>query len=560
MRSFFLIIFLLFSTLFFSAFLNDVFAQESGFGQVIAHIYEDSNKNGLEDSGENGINSFNVRLYVGRDCIGRIHWYANTHPNGDALMGSFYPFIPVGEYSIDASPTFGWIATTPTCINVQINTSEIHKYSFGMFKAPTPNYYTQLDPNWGSQIYDHANSIGPFFCGSTIGECGCAVTSAVMLLTSYQVYNSPGGEITNPQVLDTWLKNRPHGYVYGGINWLEVAKYAYEANKVYDSPKIDFKGTIDFADFETLRTDLDSQKPVILQVNNRGSTHFVLAGSYLNDRYDIYDPLIEERNTTLDLYNNKFAGLRKYELTNTDLSAILLAIPAPGKIVITDSQGRRLGQDPNSGEIFKEIPGGNYYLEAPIGNFGNPDFPQVPEGTGTKFIEILDPVADSYTIKALGENEKAIFIAYDKDANEKSVSFDVDGSLGVDLNFNPSNINESTFEKSVKNVDIDIKPFDRKNIIQLRENIPIFISIIGAKDFDASEINTASVVFGPGNVKALYKYSFLWDVNRDGLKDLWLLFYPKLSGLKIGDTEACVSGKTSEGEDFRGCDIVVVRR
>ena len=285
--SLFLFLFLLFA-LVVSTFSNKIFAQQAEFGRVIAHIYEDTNKNGVKNNGENGIDFFNVRLHVGQNCSGRIHWYANTYPNGDAPMGYFSPFIPVGEYSIDASPNFGWIATTPTCTNVQITSSEINTYDFGMFKTPSPNHYTQLDSIWSNQTYDHADSIGPFFCGSTIGQCGCAVTAAVALLTSYGVYTSPNGEDTTPEALNNWLKNRPNGYINGGVNWLEIAKYAYEANKVYeDSPKIDYKARIDFADFETLKTDLDSQKPVILQVNNRGSMHFVLAGSYLNNSFNI---------------------------------------------------------------------------------------------------------------------------------------------------------------------------------------------------------------------------------------------------------------------------------
>ena len=369
MRSRYLLRFTLFLFLFLFALAvrilpNESFAQQAEFGKVIAHVYEDTNKNGTKDEGEIGIYNFSVRLRVGQNCSGRIQWYDATYPNGDALMGYFSPFIPVGTYSIDASPGPGWIATTPTCTNVQITSSEINTYDFGMFKTRIPNHYTQLDPLWSNQTYDHADSIGPFFCGSTIGQCGCAVTAAVALLTSYGVYTSPNGEVINPETLNNWLKNRPNGYINGGINWFEIAKYAYEANKVDKySPKIDYIGRINFADFETLETDLDSQKPVILQVSNRGSMHFVLAGSYLDNSFNIHDPLFEEYYTKLDNYNNTFAGMRRYELTNTDLSAILLAIPAPAKIMIIDSQERKLGQDPNPGEIFKEIPGGDFYFE-----------------------------------------------------------------------------------------------------------------------------------------------------------------------------------------------------
>jgi len=535
--------------LFFGIYTKNASAQQPEYGKVIAHVYEDSNKNGVKDNGEIGIDSFNVRLHVGQNCTGQIHWYINTYPSGDAPMGSFSPFIPVGEYSIDASPHVGWIATTPACTNVQINSSEINTYDFGMFKTPIPDHYTQIDPIWSNQTYDHADSIRSFFCGSTIGQCGCAITAATALLTSYSVYSSPEGTDTTPETLNSWLKNRPHGYINGGINWTEVAKYAYEANRIYDSPKIDYKGRINFTDFTTLKTDLDSQKPVILEVNNQGSMHFVLAGSYLNNQFNIHDPLVEEYYTTLDKYNNTFVGMRRYELTNTDLSAILLAIPAPAKIMITDSQGRKLGQDPNNGAIFNEISGGNYYLEAPIGNFNDPNLPQVPEGQGTYFIEILDPKQDAYSIQIYGENKKATIIAYDKEANDKNATFDINGLLKVNLQYNPTNINDITITKPEQVIKIDAKVSNSK----------VEINVTNQQGFDVEDVVLSSLTIGQNHYPPAK--TKLKDKEGKPKKNTKLEIILKTKNIgPFTENPVCLYGQTKNGGLFKGCDHIRVHR
>src|SRR3989338_5941616 len=79
----------------------------------------------------------------------------------------------------------------------------------------TVPYFSQIDPTWGSQEYDSGNTLD-LWCGSTLAQCGCAVTSAAMLLKYYGVDKSPTGESTDPGTLNNWLKaNR--GYIGGDL-------------------------------------------------------------------------------------------------------------------------------------------------------------------------------------------------------------------------------------------------------------------------------------------------------------------------------------------------------
>jgi hypothetical protein len=109
----------------------------------------------------------------------------------------------------------------------------------------------------------------------------------------------------------------------------------------------------------------------------------------------------------------------------------------------------------------------------------------------------------------------------------------------------------------ITTVTIDIKPGSFLNSINLKSkgnNVPV--AILSDSTFDATTVDRSTVVFAgafPLPIGQTPK-----DVNGDGLLDVVLHFNTQDLNLQPGDTEACLSGKTLDGQDIEGCDSVCI--
>jgi len=103
-------------------------------------------------------------------------------------------------------------------------------------------------------------------------------------------------------------------------------------------------------------------------------------------------------------------------------------------------------------------------------------------------------------------------------------------------------------------VEIDIKPGSDPNSINPDSEGVIPVAILTTPDFDASSVDPETVRFGPGEAWAVQ-----WDiedVDSDGDLDMILYFRTQDTGIRAGDTEAEVTGKTVDGRDIHGSDSV----
>jgi hypothetical protein len=104
-------------------------------------------------------------------------------------------------------------------------------------------------------------------------------------------------------------------------------------------------------------------------------------------------------------------------------------------------------------------------------------------------------------------------------------------------------------------VDIDLKPGNKRNVVNPREKGSIWVAILSDTDpgapFDPSSlVRIPTVKFGPDGGEAVrYKVK---DVNSDGLGDLLLRFRIPETGIACGDTEATLVGETVGGQRFTG--------
>ncbi len=104
----------------------------------------------------------------------------------------------------------------------------------------------------------------------------------------------------------------------------------------------------------------------------------------------------------------------------------------------------------------------------------------------------------------------------------------------------------------VKIVDIDIKPHNRCNTINLKSRGKVSVAILTTDDFDASTVNPATVEFaGASPIRWCFK-----DVDHDGDTDLVLLFKIRDLNLIKDSTEATLTGKTWNFQLIQGTDSV----
>ncbi|MFO0793523.1 MAG: PQQ-binding-like beta-propeller repeat protein [Candidatus Brocadiaceae bacterium] len=142
-------------------------------------------------------------------------------------------------------------------------------------------------------------------------------------------------------------------------------------------------------------------------------------------------------------------------------------------------------------------------------------------------------------------------------------SFDTKEIVKVDKNGNilwgPKNIGYyswylETTSDVVVTLTIDVKPGSFLNPINLKSKGNVPVAILSSPTFDATTVDRNTVVFAGASPLPIGKSPE--DVNGDGLLDVVLHFKTQDLNLQPGDTEACLSGKTLDGQDIEGCDSV----
>lgn len=106
-------------------------------------------------------------------------------------------------------------------------------------------------------------------------------------------------------------------------------------------------------------------------------------------------------------------------------------------------------------------------------------------------------------------------------------------------------------------VHIDIRPGSDLNPIKPSSRGVIPVALLGEADFDVSDVNVATLRFGPGAaVPAHKKGAHFEDVNDDGVTDLVSHFRTQETGIQSSDQAACLSFDTLVGTAYQGCDVV----
>ncbi len=136
------------------------------------------------------------------------------------------------------------------------------------------------------------------------------------------------------------------------------------------------------------------------------------------------------------------------------------------------------------------------------------------------------------------------------------------GGLMVDENWDPFLAKLAPMETGeLVNVTIDIKPGSAINPINLRSQGTTPVAIFGTADFDAAQVDPATVTLAGAPVATNSQGKLrasVTDVDEDGLDDLVLHVVTARMTLAVGDTSATLTGQTYDGTPIEGSDKVTV--
>ncbi len=286
--------------------------------------------------------------------------------------------------------------------------------------------FAQNDPRWGNEEYDSAASqdVG---CGTTLAQCGCAMTSVATVMRLLAVISTPDGADLNPSTLNAWFNQGAtmtnagwisQGYVFGNVVWPAIngwkpdhlsgatdtsterdpeASATPSAGATPAAPEgVRFVGWGSGSEDE-IRSELKAGRPVVLEVPG----HYIAAVGLEGDTIRINDPYYSER-TTLSSYKGRILSSRLFQ-PSSDFRMLMVDVPANLRLQVTDEQGRTVGtlggSDPGDAEdeAKSDIPGSQYHFESAWRDPTCTERPPKP-GSGVNTVFIALPESGTYKV------------------------------------------------------------------------------------------------------------------------------------------------------------------
>lgn len=429
-----------------------------------------------------------VELINTMDLVGKLR-VVRDNENVTGFYMSSGNWIPIGSAllsdDIFSFGIFAWSAEGLFTNHFVVVNFDNFIVNEGRFECPwyiDVPHFSQKDPDWDkpSIEYDFASLNHPDG-KREIGDWGCALTSAAMILKYHGFDKGPEGQETNPANLNEYLKrdfDEENGYqdsAYtknGGVIWKYFAKYAADAKKngyvPSELPSLEFNYPA--YNLETLKEDIEATNPGIIKIvmNDKGTSdqydddlHFVVGKGVSDSTVHINDPLdLQDTFATLggSYVGKTYRQLARFTKSGTDLSYLWLYLYSDVVNILVEYNGQKTGTD-ETGQEFSEIPGAQYFAEGAIFNpdslvrFGG-------EESGAKVFLLPKPQEGEYKFTFSGEETGFMdyeLHAFDKDADVQvfSDSIFVNEEHPTQLLLNYSGDGDLEFAELQKQVDFE---------------------------------------------------------------------------------------------------------
>lgn len=444
--------------------------------------------------------------------------------------------------------------------------------------------FKQNDPQWADEIYDDALVTSPF-CGQTMAQCGCALTSATMVAKYHKMNMAPGGVFVNPSIINSFANGAlvyppPYtplekGFVEANFRWHFLQNLSADAASFNDQKKVQVKLREDYS-LERIKELIDDGLPVVLQVSGDYGIHWVVVTGYdpISNRLIINDPIAEDppfgEHTYLDSNYTPIASnsMVVYEQTMSDFRLLQFGTRSTNHLLVTDSHGNKTGFDPESGLILEEIPESEYVLDYDYGDPTGDGQAQASEN-GVYFLTIMLPEDGEYKLKISSRDGNAHPVNVYSSDTEGGLAGKVISPTAAEENYTfvyneetaGHDVNGTLDEVAVEVLEakIDIEPFVKNNIVIPHKWFPVPVAILASDNFDPAQVEKTSISFGKvGSEKSLIMcLSKLVDVNRDKKKDLMCYFSADKLGVGTGDRELIINGAYGD-KLFTGKDSIKV--
>jgi hypothetical protein len=259
----------------------------------------------------------------------------------------------------------------------------------------------------------------------------------------------------------------------------------------------------------TLTNDINESKPDILwhskidpATNNIIESHYFVGKGIVDNTFLINDPFFNRLRLDDPAYGNTASQMIRYKEVHSDFSALIVPVVAPGQVLITDPNGKRLGYDPVTASVVHEIPNSNYYFQQPITNPTDQNNPP-PPNSGNYWANIGTPQAGAYTVQVFpsGQQEYSFgMYSYDKDSHLTLNSYFGETVIGVTPTYSffynpvPSTSSDPvTIRRKVQIKVIPQKIYPKAGVLA--------VAILGEADFSVKDIDIKSVRLGNGEAR-----------------------------------------------------------
>jgi len=424
--------------------------------------------------------------------------------------------------------------------------------------------------SWSDKPYAEG-VLGNYDCGLSIANCGCAITSMVMLGRYYGIDTGIDNTSADPGTINTWLTSNS-GYTSDGrLWWSKAINYLGFIDRTTGKTmaRFDFNDKTDWnvpASNPRIDDFINAAKPIVVYSSKFG--HYFIIDNKLSTAYGLKDPAWYNTKTLNDPenlanrvrdYNNHFntANLFSYLSTPKPITAsISLSLASPAELLIIDPLGRKLGRDPIIDINYNEIPDGIYSKEGPI---VTSDVPLAPEQIHeSKIISIPFPIDGQYDIQVIGIETGTYaldLLVYNQAWQSKSTA--IEGTTAIDniQEFDLSYFTETSEETEIlRIINIDIKPDSYPNSINLKSKGVIPVAVLTDGFFNAKDIVINSVIFAGASLTK----GKLEDIDNDGDIDLILHFNTQSLQLDSNSIEAVLTGQLTDGILIKGTDSVKI--